>query len=63
MMDTPVGKPANRAAPQHYQFAQPLSKRKGTPAEMASLVRYLCGPLARYITGQDIHVNGGAYMG
>lgn len=63
MIDTPHGKEAHRAAPQHYQFAQALSGRKGTVEEMASLVRYLCGPLARYISGQDIHVNGGAFMG
>jgi hypothetical protein len=25
-------------------------------------VRYLAGPAARFITGQAIHVNGGAYM-
>ncbi|MCC7346338.1 MAG: SDR family oxidoreductase [Variibacter sp.] len=63
MIDTAHGKDPNKPAPQHYQFAQAVSGRKGTVDEMASLVRYLCGPLARYITGQDIHVNGGAYMG
>jgi 3-oxoacyl-[acyl-carrier protein] reductase len=26
-------------------------------------VRFLCGPGARYITGQTIHTNGGAYFG
>jgi len=25
-------------------------------------VRHLCGPTARYITGQTIHVNGGSYL-
>jgi len=25
-------------------------------------VRFLAGPGARYITGQTIHVNGGAYL-
>jgi len=25
-------------------------------------VRMLCGPDARYITGQTIHVNGGGFM-
>jgi len=26
------------------------------------MVRMLCGPDARYITGQSIHVNGGGFM-
>jgi hypothetical protein len=26
-------------------------------------VRFLCGPNGRYITGQTIHVSGGAYLG
>jgi len=30
--------------------------------EIAAVVRMLCGPDARYITGQAIHVNGGGYM-
>ncbi len=34
--------------------------RKGHPEEIAAMVRMLCGPDARYITGQTIHVNGGA---
>ena len=62
MIDTPHGK-VRGPAPAHYQFAQALSGRKGTVEELAGMVRYLCGPGARYVTGQDIHVNGGAYMG
>ena len=34
----------------------------GTPQDMADLVRFLVGPFARYISGQTIHVNGGAHM-
>ena len=36
----------------------PLARR-GEPEEIASTVRFLCGPGASYITGQTIHVNGG----
>jgi 3-oxoacyl-[acyl-carrier protein] reductase len=37
--------------------------RRGKPEEVAAVVRMLCGPEARYVTGQEWHVNGGAYMG
>lgn len=35
---------------------------KGSPQDMADLVRFLVGPFARYISGQTIHVNGAALM-
>jgi 3-oxoacyl-[acyl-carrier protein] reductase len=35
--------------------------RRGTPEEIAHAVRFLAGPGARYITGQTLHVNGGAF--
>ena len=31
--------------------------------DVAATVRFLAGPDARYITGQTIHVNGGAFLG
>ena len=37
--------------------------RRGEPEEVAATVRFLAGPRARYVTGQEWHVNGGAYMG
>ena len=30
--------------------------------EIAATVRFICGPGAGFITGQTIHVNGGAMM-
>jgi len=38
--------------------AIPLA-RAGEPEEIATAVRFLCGPGASYITGQTLHVNGG----
>jgi 3-oxoacyl-[acyl-carrier protein] reductase len=40
-----------------------LLGRRGRPEEVAAAIRFLAGPDARYITGQDWHVNGGAYLG
>jgi 3-oxoacyl-[acyl-carrier protein] reductase len=34
--------------------------RWGTPEDVASVARFLCGPGASYLTGQTIRVNGGA---
>jgi len=41
----------------------PLLVRRGTPEDVAAAVRFLCGPHARSITGQELHVNAGAYLG
>lgn len=37
--------------------------RMGEPREIASAVAFLCSDQASFITGQAIHVNGGAFMG
>ncbi len=36
--------------------------RMGTATEVAAVVGFLASPLAGYITGETIHVNGGMYM-
>jgi 3-oxoacyl-[acyl-carrier protein] reductase len=48
--------------PQHHQVNRTLSGRYGAPRDVASVVRFLCGPGARYITGQTVHANGGAFL-
>ncbi len=39
-----------------------LVGRMGHPEEIAEMVRYLTTTPARFITGQTIHVNGGAFL-
>jgi 3-oxoacyl-[acyl-carrier protein] reductase len=40
----------------------PLVGREGEPQDIAAVVKLLCSPAGRYITGQTIHVNGGIYL-
>ena len=44
--------------PPHYARRPIPMDRPGEPEEVASLVRFLCGPGARFISGQSMHVNG-----
>ena len=60
-IETLRGLPGAPERPAHRQ-ALPPAGRRGEPAEVAAAVRFLCGPGARYITGQALHVNGGGYM-
>ena len=48
--------------PAHHAKHATLLGRRGTPEEIAAVVRFLCGPEARYITGQTLHANGGVFM-
>jgi 3-oxoacyl-[acyl-carrier protein] reductase len=36
--------------------------RLGTPQEIADAVAFLASPQAGYITGSELHVNGGMFM-
>ena len=56
-----IGAP-QAAQPQHPRIST-LTGARGAPEDIAGMVRFLCGPQARYVTGQTIHVNGGAYFG
>ncbi len=55
------GLPGVPDRPAHRMTVPPIGRR-GEPEEIAAMVRMLCGPDARYITGQAIHVNGGGYL-
>lgn len=56
-------RPSVTGAPQHHAVHKTLVGRRGTPQEVADAVRWLTAPAARYVTGQVIHLNGGAYLG
>jgi 3-oxoacyl-[acyl-carrier protein] reductase len=53
---------AGAAQPAHHLVNNTLTGRRGSPDDVAAMVRFLCGPGARYVTGQTIHVNGGSYF-
>jgi NAD(P)-dependent dehydrogenase (short-subunit alcohol dehydrogenase family) len=44
-------------------IAQTANRRAGTPADIAGTVLFLASPAASHITGQVLHVNGGALAG
>jgi 3-oxoacyl-[acyl-carrier protein] reductase len=56
-------RPKDKPEPAHHAVHQTITGGRGRPEDVASAVRFLCGPGARYITGQAIHSNGGAYLG
>jgi len=60
-IETVRGLPGAPERPQHRRSLPPVGRR-GEPEEIAAMVRTLCGPDMRYVTGQSIHVNGGNLM-
>src|ERR1700722_2835530 len=56
-------RPKDKPEPAHHLVHQTITGGRGRPEDVASAVRFLCGPGARYIIGQAIHSNGGAYLG
>ena len=49
-------------APAHHATQEPLLARRGNVDDIASAVVWLAGPGGRFVTGQTVHVNGGAYL-
>jgi 3-oxoacyl-[acyl-carrier protein] reductase len=56
-------RPKDKPEPAHHLTHGTITGERGRPEDVAAMVRFLCGPAARYITGQAIHANGGAYLG
>jgi 3-oxoacyl-[acyl-carrier protein] reductase len=56
-------RPKDKPEPAHHLTHQTITGERGKPEDVAAMVRFLCSPAARYITGQAIHANGGAYLG
>jgi 3-oxoacyl-[acyl-carrier protein] reductase len=56
-------RPKGQAEPAHHLMHGTITGERGKPDDVAAIVRFLCTPAARYITGQAIHANGGAYLG
>jgi 3-oxoacyl-[acyl-carrier protein] reductase len=61
LIGTPRAK--DKPEPAHHLTHQTVTGERGRPEDVAVMVRFLCGPGARYINGQAIHANGGAYLG
>ena len=62
MVDTVRKSASATLKPGHHADHKTLLGRRGRPDEIASAVVWLAGPGARYITGQTLHINGGAYL-
>lgn len=62
LIDTQRLTAAGNADPKHRGTATNLLGRRGLPQDVAAAVLYLVGPSGRYVTGETMHVNGGAYL-
>ena len=51
------------STPAHHLTHGTITGERGKPDDVAAMVRFLCGPGGRFVTGQTIHVSGGAYLG
>src|SRR5450432_1334554 len=58
-----TARPKDKPEPAHHLTHRTITGERGRPEDVAATVRFLCGPGARYVNGQTIHTNGGAYLG
>src|SRR5471032_696835 len=58
-----TSRPGTSLKPAHHLTHGTISGERGKPCDVAAMIVFLCGPGGRYVTGQTIHINGGAYHG
>jgi 3-oxoacyl-[acyl-carrier protein] reductase len=58
-----TARPGTSLTPAHHLTHGTITGERGKPDDVAAMVCFLCGPGGRYVTGQTIHVSGGAYLG
>jgi 3-oxoacyl-[acyl-carrier protein] reductase len=58
-----TSRPATSPKPAHHLTHGTITGERGKPEDVAAMVRFLCGPSARNVTGQTLHVNAGAFLG
>ena len=51
------------STPAHHLTHGTITGARGKPDDVAAMVCFLAGPGGRFVTGQTLHVNGGAYLG
>jgi 3-oxoacyl-[acyl-carrier protein] reductase len=56
-------RPRTSLNPAHHLTHGTITGEPGKPDDVAAMVCFLAGPGGRNITGQTIHVNGGAFLG
>jgi 3-oxoacyl-[acyl-carrier protein] reductase len=63
LIDTTRDGASASAHPAHHARHSTILGRRGHPDEIASAVVWLASPGGRFVTGQTLHINGGAYLG
>jgi 3-oxoacyl-[acyl-carrier protein] reductase len=58
-----TARPTTSLKPAHHLTHGTITGDRGKPEDVAAMVRFLAGPGGRFVTGQTIHVSGGAYLG
>ena len=58
-----TSRPSSSPSPARHLTHGTITGERGKPDDVAAMVRFLAGPGGRYVTGQTIHVSGGAFLG